>query len=235
MPAASAVHLTTEYDDTNVSEGGTYVTDAITVEAGKPVLIFVASAGGITAPHVVATGLGTTWVEELDDPGANVNRRLLLIVGTPPAGDTGSITLTVGTGATTGMGWSVVQAETDDPTVQIVSGEAAGPDTFSLTLAAGADADSRSLGFVFRGLNDVINPGANFTELGEHFLAAGAPAITVQSQISTSAFQTTVNWSHASSGGALWAGIAVELAKISAGGGAPVTVQVHRRRRIRIR
>lgn len=206
----------------NNSDASSYATASHSVTEDRPVIVFVVAVDSAEPPQPTISGHGTTW-EVAADRSNGSSRRVTAFVGVPPADSTDTIDIDFGGSGQTGCGWSVIDctdADAADAVVQAVTNSAFDSATFAVTLAAGASANNRTLGYAMLNSNSAITDGDAFTTLSTH--NGSSPNNSQLAQHSTSTFETTCDWSGAT--GQTWIGIALEIAE--AAPAAPQTIDV---------
>lgn len=179
MTVASA-HLSSGSSST---DGGPFVTGAISPSAGKLYLAAVMLSGTNPAPDVSGmTGWGLTWVQVAAITGNGIrNVQIFAAVGTPTSG---TLTFTPGTGnVATACAWSVAELTGADITagaaaavVQNAAARVAGNATSSVTLTNPVASGNATFGAF--GAGEILTPVAPSVLVGATSHTAPVAALT---------------------------------------------------------
>lgn len=218
--AVSITNLAAAGDTTDRGSGNPYTTASVTLEAGRLYVLAVVGNRVDNPDTPTVTSSGATWTlrESVDyNTIASPDHRICVFLGTVASQQIGAISIEY---AATQLGcrWSVDEVtghNTGSPIVQDGENRADTGTSFSVTLAAFADAVNNAMYcVVVHSSADAINKEAAHTQLSDGQTGAGT---TIHMKVVWFLGEdTSVDFTTASN--RFWGGITMEIAMASAGG-----------------
>lgn len=195
LTAASNTTDATSFQTASVSPSGNAVIYAA---------VQTAQGAGPVAPTINGAAMGLTWVQERTVTFST--RRLTVLRSMAASPTPGQITFDFGVQSQTSAIWQIIQCTGVDTggtngsaaTPQSVSATVAAGTTLSTTLAAIGDSDNRTLTWVGLDIASSVSPDADFVEISDATVAAGAS--TLESQQALNQTVTTPTFASSNAG-----------------------------------